>query len=80
MNIATQVWITLFGGTAIFLLGSKSERVRRWGFVCGLLSQPAWYYQMVHHGQWAMLPVYTFYTFSWLRGFYNNFLNRGATS
>jgi len=70
----TQFGITLFGGTAIFLVGRKTRRVRRWGFVCGLLSQPCWYVQLALHSQWGMMPVYLFYTFSWIAGFWTHWI------
>jgi hypothetical protein len=76
LNMLSQVGITLFGGAAIWLVGRPDPRTRRWGFVCGLLSQPWWYTQMVLHGQWPMLPVYTWYTFSWLSGLRANWRMR----
>lgn len=71
MNIdhASQIVITVFGGLGLWLsVGARTEGVRRWGVIAGLIAQPAWYVQMVVHGQWLMLPVYTMYTGAWLRG------------
>lgn len=64
----SQVWITLFGGAAIWLMNGRSERWRRVGVLCGCCSQPAWYVQLVLHEQWLMVPVYAMYTAAWLRG------------
>lgn len=68
MNIVSQIWITLFGATAIWLMNGRTEKQRRAGVIFGLLSQPAWYAQLVIHDQWLMLPVYAIYTSAWLRG------------
>lgn len=74
IDILSQLTITIFGASAIWLVGRRTQRVRRWGFVCGLISQPAWYLTMAHNGQWLLLPVFAFYTYSWLDGFWNNWV------
>ena len=38
-----QIAIALLGGAAIWLVGRK-ERWRRYGYLCGLVSQPFWLY------------------------------------
>lgn len=76
IDLLSQAWITLTGATALYLVNCKRDRVRRWGCIFGICSQPAWYIQMAIHGQWLMLPVYTLYTGAWLLGIYNNWLKR----
>jgi hypothetical protein len=69
-KIICQVWVALFGGAAIWLVGRR-ERWGRWGFICGLLSQPAWLYTSVKHGQWGVVALSIWYTYAWLQGIYN---------
>ena len=68
LDLVSQLVISAFGAAAIFLSVRKQDRWRRWGVLCGLASQPAWYMQMVLHRQWGMFPVFTLYTLSWLSG------------
>ena len=69
-----QAVVTIFGASAIFLLGARIDRVRRWGVVCGLIAQPAWYITAIAHEQWGLLPVFALYTGSWLRGLWTYWL------
>lgn len=68
IDTASQVWVTVFGVTALWLAQSPSGRTRAWGALIGLAGQPGWYVQLVLHGQWLMLPAYLLYTACWLRG------------
>jgi hypothetical protein len=72
LDAISQSCITVLGGLAIVLVGRRSVAVRRWGFACGLASQPFWYTQMALHDQWGMLPIYTVYTFSWASGLWTH--------
>lgn len=78
LDTLAQIGITLFGGTAIYLVGRRTRAMRRWGFVCGLISQPCWYLTMAANEQWLMLPVFAFYTYSWISGFINHWLRAPA--
>lgn len=68
----TQAWIVVFGGVAMWLMAGSTRRSRYCGAWLGLINQPAWYIQMVLHGQWIMAPIYLVYTFAWIRGVLNN--------
>jgi hypothetical protein len=68
--ILTQVAIAVFGVSAVFLSQDPRERVRRWACVCGLLSQPAWFYETYSNEQWGIFALCFLYAFSWARGFY----------
>lgn len=76
IDILSQIWITIFGATAIWLMNGRTDRGRRFGVLCGLAGQPAWYMQLVIHGQWLMVPVYLLYTLAWLRGLRTYWLRR----
>ena len=49
----SQVWIMIFGCSAIWFVG-RLERWKRWGYIFGLLSQPAWLYTSIVHEQWGI--------------------------
>lgn len=68
IDTITQIIITVFGGTAFWLVMSPNRRTRRIGVVLGLINQPAWYVQGVLHEQWIMMPIYLLYTAGWIRG------------
>lgn len=80
IDTISQLWITVFGATALWMMNGNSARHRRIGVLCGLASQPAWYTQLVVHDQWLMLPVYSLYTAAWLRGMWSHWIAKaGAT-
>lgn len=75
MDTFCQIWIILFSAPAIWLV-SRKEHWKRWGYIFGLLSQPAWYYTTIEHGQWGMVALVTFYTYAWLQGIYNYWIKK----
>jgi len=75
MDILCQVWIGLFGMTAVWLVG-RLEKWSRWGYICGLLAQPAWFYTTISHGQYGITFLSIFYTYSWSQGAYNHWIKR----
>lgn len=76
IDLLSQLWVTVFGLSAIGCSLCTSMRRRRAGVVFGLLGQPAWYVQLVLHEQWGMLPVFCGYTALWLFGLWNLWLRR----
>lgn len=73
MNICCQVWIVIFGCAAVWFVGRR-EKWSRWGYVLGLLSQPAWFYTAIKHEQWGIVILCAWYTYSWGQGIYNYWL------
>lgn len=73
-NIA-QVFIFIFGVSAIYLVG-RTDELRKWGFVAGIISQPFWYYTAFTNEQWGIFIMSIFYSYSWINGFRNNFLRK----
>jgi len=69
MDIIAQLGIFIFGVLGIILVAKKNK----WGFVCGLLSQPFWFITCFIHIQWGVFFVSIVYTLSWLYGIYNWF-------
>lgn len=52
-----QVMILVCSSTVAFLVGSKSQRVRRIGFLVGLVGQPFWLATSWMNGQWAIIGL-----------------------
>ena len=78
LDMVAQIGITVLGVSAAALVSLKSSRYRRWGFLCGLLSQPFWFYTLAHHGQWTMILLAVFYTATWTNGLRNNWRQEGG--
>lgn len=71
LDLFTQLWVAVFGVSALALVNCRSMGRRRLGVVLGLLAQPAWYAQLVIHEQWGMLPAFVAYTGVWLFALWN---------
>jgi nicotinamide riboside transporter PnuC len=65
----SQFGICFFGVSAIILVSRKNK----WGFVCGLASQPFWYITAYHNHQWGIEFLNVIYTISWTYGIYEWF-------
>ncbi len=74
MSIVIQGGIVVFGCTAVYLSQDASAERRRWSSIAGLLGQPFWFLSAYAAHQWGVFAICLFYTFSWARGFYNNWL------
>jgi len=75
MDVIAQIWIIVFGCSAIWLVG-RLEHWKRWGYICGILSQPAWFYTAIVNEQWGIFVLSLFYTYSWMQGTYNYWWKR----
>ena len=60
-----QIALVILGAGAIFLLAQKRGRVRRWGYIVGLLSEPFWVYSSLTAHQWGVVALT-----AWWAGFY----------
>ncbi len=77
LDTICQIWICVFGGIAIWLVGQKNIERRKWGYIFGFLSQPAWLITTLLNKQWGIFVIALWYTYSWLQGVYNHSLSRG---
>jgi hypothetical protein len=75
-DVVAQVGIALTGATAIFVVGLKEPRRRRWGFVLGVCGQPFWIYTTWNHEQWGILLLTAVYTYSWINGLRNHWVHK----
>lgn len=69
MGRIAQIWIMVFGCTAIWMIG-RPEWWSCYGYVSGLISQPAWFYTTLKHKQYGIFCLCLFYTYSWIQGIY----------
>jgi len=71
MDDLSQIGILLTGVAAVFLSQSKSERLRKFACVFGLMGQPFWFYAAVTAEQWGIFLTCILYTLGWSRGVWN---------
>lgn len=74
-----QIFIALFGVTAVALSQSTLEARRRWAPVFGLIGQPFWFYSAWETQQWGIFVLCVLYTLTWAKGFYNSWIAKSAT-
>lgn len=64
LDTIAQSFIFVLGVAAIVLVSRKNK----WGFVCGLLSQPFWFFTTISNHQWPLVAMSVIYTISWIYG------------
>lgn len=64
----SQIIILLFSGSTIFFLASESKRLRKIGFLVGIVGEPAWIYTTIVNEQWGILCLSIWYTINFVRG------------
>lgn len=72
--MTAQVFIALFGVTAVALSQSELPSRRRWASIFGLAGQPFWFYAAWQSEQWGIFALCFLYTASWAKGFYTNWI------
>lgn len=71
-----QIAIACTGVVAIWLSQDSRENWRKWACIFGLVGQPFWFYATYKAGQLGIFILCFFYTLSWLRGVYNNWIKK----
>jgi hypothetical protein len=69
-----QVMIALTGVPAVWLSQDTRAEWRKWACIFGLCGQPFWLYSAWSAQQWGIFLLCILYTFSWWKGFYNNWV------
>lgn len=77
INGLIQSVIVVLGTTAVYLHGCEDPKVKRWGLVVALASEPFWLWQAVDLGAWGVAVMCGVFTVGWLRGIHNHF-GRGS--
>ena len=68
-DLIAQAMILVFGCSAVWFVGRK-EHWKRWGYILGMFSQPAWFYTTITHEQYGIALLSLWYTYSWGQGIY----------
>jgi len=71
-----QVVIAFTGVIAIWLTQQNNESWKRYACLFGLAGQPFWCYSAYHADQWGILILSVFYTYAWMMGIWNNWINK----
>lgn len=74
LGMLAQAGIALFGLSAVWLSQDPRHGVRRWAPIMGMLGQPFWFYTTITAEQWGIAILCGFYTYSWARGFYHQWI------
>lgn len=69
-----QIALAVLGISSAFLVHAKTDRVRRWSAITGLLAQPFWYYTFIVNNQWGAVLLTCFYLASWVKAFWQYWL------
>lgn len=69
-----QIAIACTGVIAIWLSQDVRPQWRKWACIFGLCAQPFWFWTTYHAEQWGIFAMCFLYTWSWLKGFRNNWL------
>lgn len=67
LDIIAQIGITILSASFLFLVARKS----RVGWVCGIASQPFWFYTTIVHEQWLLMGINVLYLGNHIYGLYN---------
>ena len=74
-QVICQIWIIICGCSAIWMVG-RVEHWKRWGYIIGLIGQPAWIYTTITNEQYGITILAFFYTYSWGQGIYNYWIKK----
>lgn len=72
VEIICQAAIPVTGLAASFMVGSKSQSMRKRAGLVGLAGQPFWFVSAWLAGQWGIFVLCFFYTYTWARVVRNN--------
>ncbi len=70
-NLA-QILIFVLGVFTVYLLALKNPRHQRWGYVVGLLAEPAWIYAAWSAHQWGIIILAVIYSGCYALGIWNH--------
>jgi len=75
-NMFEQIAIALTGIIAIWLTQQSREEWKKYACLFGICGQPFWVYSTYQAEQWGIFVLTFFYTYSWILGFKNNWMNK----
>ena len=74
----SQIAIAITGIVSVWL--SQDPRINRRKYACwfGLAGQPFWFYVSFMEQQWGIFLLSFVYTFAWIRGFKNYWIDKNG--
>ncbi|MDB4309149.1 hypothetical protein N9913_02445 [Porticoccaceae bacterium] len=72
----TQAIILITGALAIWLTQQSNKTWQKYACLIGLAGQPFWLWSTYQSGQWGMLLLSIFYTYTWMLGIYNHWITK----
>ena len=73
MEVFAQLLIVVFSVATAYLVTLRDPRQRRWGYVLGLLGEPAWFWTTITHRQWGIAALCVWFTIMYIRGTLTHF-------
>lgn len=73
-----QIVIAIFGVSAVWLSQDSRDKFRRFAPICGLISQPAWFFAAYTAHQWGILALTALYSAAWAKGFIHYWIRKPA--
>ena len=71
-DLICQIIIPIMSaGTVTFL--SRKDSTHKYGYICGLASQPFWLFSTAYHGQWGLFIAAIYFTIRWIIGIRNHY-------
>jgi len=67
-----QIAIFVLSAIAGILITFKRDRVRRWGYIVGLASEPFWFWAAISADQWGVFGGCVVWTIIWGIGTWNH--------
>lgn len=67
-----QAWLVASSSAAVYCV-ARTDRWHRWGYVFGLLSEPAWFIAAWESLQWGTMLLAFWWTYSWGIGAWRRF-------
>ncbi len=54
------------------LVSSRADHLKRWGFICWLVSNVCWIIWAIHTGGWALFAMQVFFCITSAQGWWNH--------
>jgi len=62
----------VFGLSGAPLVASRADHLKRWGFICWLVSNVCWIIWAIHTDGWALFAMQAFYCITSAQGWWNH--------
>ena len=73
--IMEQFLLAVLGGLSVWLVACKGK-IKKWGYVLGLVSAPLWLHTSFIHKQWGIFVLSIWYAIAWGWGIYNYWIKK----